>query len=78
MPRSRRLIITTSGDRELSELTTDLESRGFTPEQVLATTGIVIGSADDDVVEALRQTPGVSDVSPDQEIDIGPPDAPVS
>ena len=78
MARARRLIVTTSGDRELTELTTDLESRGFTPEQVLATTGIVIGSADDDAVEALRDVPGVSDVSPDDDIDVGPPDAPVS
>jgi hypothetical protein len=78
MARSRRLIVTTSGDRELTELTSDLQSRGFTPEQVLASTGIVIGRADDDAIDALRETPGVSDVSPDQEIDIGPPDAPVS
>lgn len=78
MSRSGRLIVTTSGNRELADVTADLASRGFTTEQVLETTGILIGVADDDAVAELRRTPGVSDVARDEDIDIGPPDAPVS
>jgi hypothetical protein len=39
---------------------------------------IITGSADAAATDALRDVPGVTDVSPDQAIDIGPPDAPAT
>jgi hypothetical protein len=78
MSGSRRVIVTTSGDRGLADVRADLEARGFAAEQVLEATGILIGAAADGDVAELRDVPGVADVAPDEEVNIGPPDAPVS
>ncbi len=78
MSENRRLIVTVSGERELADVTADLVAHGFTPEQVLSLSGIVIGAAAESDIPALQQIEGVSDVASDEPIDIGPPDAPVS
>jgi hypothetical protein len=41
-------------------------------------TNTVTGSADPDTTQKLRRISGVTDVSKDHPVDIGPPDAPVS
>jgi hypothetical protein len=71
-------IITASGERPLAEVADDLARAGLTVDAVLDAIGIITGSADAAATDALRDVPGVTDVSPDQAIDIGPPDAPAT
>ncbi len=78
MAADRRWLVTCSGDRELSRIAEDLTARGLRLDQTLGEIGIIVGDAPEDVVEDLRRVPGVLDVSPDQPIDIGPPDAPTT
>lgn len=72
---SRRWVITVSGDRPINDVADDVAAAGFAIDQVLEVIGSITGSATDSVAEAVRAVPGVADVSPDQPVDIGPPDA---
>ena len=74
----RPLIVTLSSDRAIDDVKRDLEAAGLHVDQVLDATGIVTGSADAKHVARLRRVKGVSDVSADYPVDIGPPDADVS
>lgn len=76
----RRWIVTASGDRSVTELAEDLARQEFIVEQVLAqiTPGVIIGTAEDHVIDHVRRLPGVGNVAPDEPVDIGPPDAPIS
>src|SRR5215216_1600824 len=78
MGKQKRWVVTTSGDRSLSDVRKDLLQSGFTVEQVLGEIGLITGVAEDDVAERVRKVPGVVDVSPEEPIEIGPPDSPVS
>jgi hypothetical protein len=75
---SKRWVVTSDGHRDLAQVAADLTVRGFTTEQQLDQIGVVIGTAPDDAVGRLRGVPGVADVSPETQIDIGPPDAPTT
>jgi hypothetical protein len=72
---SKRWVVTTSGDRPINDVASDIAAAGFTIDEVLAVISIITGSATDSVAEAVRVIPGVADVSPDQPVDIGPPDS---
>jgi hypothetical protein len=78
MPDTTKWVVTTSGDRPLQDVARQLSGAGFAIEQVLDAIGCITGSASADVAETLRTIPGVADVSPEQSIDIGPPDAPIA
>lgn len=78
MAENKKWVVTTSGDRPLSEVKEKLAEAGFSVDQVFDEIGSITGSGGDDVAERLRSVPGVTDVSPDSPIDIGPPDAPVT
>lgn len=78
MADAKKWIVTTGGERSISEITKDLTKNGFNIGDVYDEIGSVSGTADEDVAERLRKIPGVSDVSPEEPIDIGPPDAPVT
>lgn len=78
MPETKRWNVTTSGDQSLSDVKKKLSQEGFNVDQVLEEIGTITGDASDDVAEKLRKIPGVTDVSPEIGIDIGPPDAPVT
>lgn len=78
MAKDKTWLVTTSGDRPLSEVKKDLAKHGFTIGEVLGEIGVITGSGGDAVAKKLRAIPGVVDVSPDTPIDIGPPDAPVT
>ncbi len=78
MAEKKRWVVTTSGDRSLSDIEKKLTESGFAVEQVLDEIGCIIGAASDDVVERLRSVPGVADVSLEPSVDIGPPDSPVT
>jgi hypothetical protein len=68
-------IVTTSGDRPLKAVAKDLKKKGFKIDQVLDEVGSITGTGEDDVAEKVREVPGVTDVSSNVPIDIGPPDA---
>lgn len=77
MAKGKKWIVTTSGDQSLSDVKKKLTESGFTVDQVLDEIGVITGTTSDDVVDRLRSVSGVADVSPDEQVDIGPPDAPV-
>ena len=76
MTQPRRWVVTTSPDHAFGEVTRELANRGFSIEEKMDAIGVVVGSAHDDVAEALKAVKGVTDVSPDTPVDIGPPDSP--
>lgn len=68
-------IVTTSGDRPLHDVAKDLRKKGFQVDQVLEEVGSITGAGGDDIAEKARAIPGVTDVSSDMPIGIGPPEA---
>ena len=74
MSRGKKLVVTTSDDRSMSDIKKDLTDEGFIIDQVFDAIGCFSGEADDDVVDRLRKIPGVTDVSPEPPpININPP-----
>lgn len=71
-------VITVSPDRPIAQTVQALTEAGCSIRDVLTEIGVVIARCDSSSVAALRQVPGVADVSPDAAIDIGPPDAPIT
>lgn len=71
-------IVTTSSDRPIREIAKDLERAGFSISAVNDEIQSIAGRASQENVGKLRSIRGVIDVSPDEPIDIGPPDAPIS
>lgn len=78
MAKKKKWIVTTSGERPLSDIKKKLTDSGFTIDEVMDEIGCITGAASDDVAEKLRSVPGITDVSPELQVDIGPPDAPVT
>lgn len=78
MDKSKKWIVTASGDRPLSDIRKDLTSEGFAIVQVLDEIGCIIGNASDATAKRLRAVSGVADVSPNPAINIGPPDTNVT
>ena len=77
MSEAKRWVVTTSGDRSITDIQKDLDKAGFSVDEVYGEIGSILGSAGDDIAERLRKIPGIADVSPeDPPVDIGPPDAP--
>lgn len=72
------MVVTLSKDRHLSDVVPDLKAAGLEVEGVLDAIGIVTGRASAKSMAALRKVRGVADVSSDHQVDIGPPDAPIS
>lgn len=73
----KKWIVTTSGKKKLSEVKKKLTESGFSVDQVLDEVGVITGTSSDDDVARLRKIAGVKDISPDEQVDIGPPDAPI-
>ena len=71
-------VVTASGHRSIHDVAKDLAKHGFKVGEVFGEIGSLTGTADDGVAERARAIPGVSDISPVPQIDIGPPDADVS
>jgi hypothetical protein len=74
----RSLIVTVSKDHDVKDIVPHLKKAGLEVEGVLEAIGVVTGHASAKSVAALRKVRGVADVSSDQKVDIGPPDAPIS
>ena len=77
MAKGKKWIVTTSGKSSLSDVKKRLTESGFAVDQVLDEIGVITGTSSDDNVERLRKVAGVADVSPDEQVDIGPPDSPI-
>jgi hypothetical protein len=75
MPKKARLIVTSSGKRALKELKADLDRAGFEVDESLDDIGVIVGRATGDAVQKLREIDGVSDVTEEGEVNIGPPDS---
>ncbi len=75
MAENRGWIITTSSERAIKDIASDLKKAGFSVGHVLEEIGSITGAAAEDTVTKLRSIPGVVDVSPDRSINIGPPDS---
>jgi len=73
MSETKKWIVTVSDPRSLAEISRDLTKNGFKVDQVMDEIGCITGSASGDVVKKARTIPGVSDISPEEGIDIGPP-----
>jgi hypothetical protein len=73
MPETKRWIITTSDERPLKEVSDELAKAGFVVGDVMDAIGSITGTADDETAGKARSIQGVTDVSPDTPIDIGPP-----
>jgi len=73
MGKTKRWIVTTSGNKPLADIKKHLTEAGFSVEQVLSEIGCITGTASDDIAGKLRKIPGVSDVSPDTSAGIGLP-----
>jgi hypothetical protein len=72
------LIVTLSKGRNINDAARDLKAAGLAVEGVLDSIGIVTGKADAKSIARLKKVRGVVDVSPDHNVDIGPPGAPIS
>jgi hypothetical protein len=76
MSKTKKWVVTTSGNRSLGDIKKELTNTGFKVEEVLSEIGCITGAASDSVADKLRAIPGVADVSPEPpSIDIGPPDS---
>jgi hypothetical protein len=78
MSNSKKWIVTATDKNVLGDVEKKLIQNGFVVDQVLEEVGCITGSANEDIVNRLRTMPGIADVSPEGEIDIGPPDAPTT
>jgi hypothetical protein len=76
-PDRRRWIVTLSGERPVDAVADDVKAAGLEVRDVLAFTGTIVGEGTEATAEQLRGVAGVQDVSPDLEVNIGPPDAKV-
>lgn len=76
MAKSKKTwVVTTSGDRPLKEVASDLKKGGFKVGEILNEIGCITGEGGDDIAEKARKVKGVADVSANVPIDIGPPNS---
>jgi hypothetical protein len=71
MSDSSKWIVTLSNAEAFAPLHDKVRAAGFKAEQALEEIGVITGTADEAVVEKLRQIHGVVDVSPDLPVSIG-------
>jgi hypothetical protein len=71
-------VVTTSGERPVADIASDLTKHGFHTEHVLSAVNVITGQCAPSKINALRKISGVSAIEPDGEINIGPPDSPTT
>jgi hypothetical protein len=74
-PQHKTWVVTTSAVRPIAEIAKDLSAAGFKVDQTLDEIGIITGKSDDEAARKVRAVPGVADISPDNPVDIGPPNS---
>jgi len=78
MNNSKKWIVTATDKSTLGDVKKKLTENGFVVDQVMEEIGCITGSANEDVAKRLRTIAGIADVSPEGDINIGPPDAPTT
>jgi hypothetical protein len=68
-------VVTTSAVRPMAEIAKDLSAAGFKIDQTLDAIGVITGKSDAKAVGKARAVHGVTDVSPELQVDIGPPNS---
>jgi hypothetical protein len=71
--QSATWVVTTSSDRSIGDVAKDLSAAGFKVDQKLEAIGVITGQGDQKAVAKARTIRGVTDVSPEPKVDIGPP-----
>lgn len=66
------------GRTPLPALAEQLKSHGFAIRQILDQINCIIGTGTDDVAQQVRRLPGVADVSPDADMQLPPPESPLT
>jgi hypothetical protein len=73
------VIVTVSKEHNINNVVRDLKAAGLEVEGApLEAIGVVAGRAGPKIIPRLRKVRGVIDVSPDHEVDVGPPGAPIT
>ncbi len=75
---SQLWMVTVSDSDRIHAIAKQLETHGFTIDEVFDQIGSLTGSATEAAAERVRSVDGVVDVSPLPTIDVGPPDASVT
>ncbi|HEU4883783.1 MAG TPA: hypothetical protein VFT45_16105 [Longimicrobium sp.] len=70
--------VTTSGDQPIHDVAKKLKEHGFEVGEVIAEFKSILGSASDDVAEAVKGVAGVADVQRAPKADVGPPGASIT
>lgn len=68
-------VVTTSSERPIAEIAKDLSKAGFKIDQTLKEIGVITGKSDEVAAGKARTVRGVTDISPDNPVDIGPPNS---
>jgi hypothetical protein len=68
-------VVTMSGDRAIADVAKDLSKAGFAIERTLDQVGVITGKSHAKALTKVRAVRGVADVSPEQRVDIGPPNS---
>jgi hypothetical protein len=74
MAQQKRWWVTASPGAPLDEIARQLTEAGFKVDDVLTAIGSITGSAEPPVAERIRSVPGVTDVSEEPVVNIGPPE----
>ena len=77
-PKTPVWSITTSSERPIRDISKDLTKAGLVDGEILEEIGVITGAADEKVAKKLRKVRGVVDVSVVPDVDVGPPDSPVT
>lgn len=76
MPQDKQFVVTVSSDRPIAEVADELARSGFVLGETLAEIGVITGHGPEGLAGRLRAIRGVTDVSADAPIDVGPPSSP--
>lgn len=60
---------------QIFEVAQNLQATGMSVDQVMDRIGVIVGSCEEDNINALSQVQGVDSVEPEREIQIPPPDS---
>jgi hypothetical protein len=70
----KRWWVTAAPGAPLDEIARQLTDAGFQVDDVLTAIGCITGSAEPAVAERIRSIPGVTDVSEEPVVNVGPPE----
>jgi hypothetical protein len=72
--QQKRWWVTAAPDAPLDEIAREVADAGFEVDDVLSAIACITGSAEPAVAERVRSIPGVTDVSEEPVVSVGPPE----